>query len=350
MANLMSGHRDLANPDERAEVALLWGVDSVLSAPGLTAIELFDATHDGKIKALRIPCTNPARSLPEQERLRKALTRCDFVVLQEVYRNTETAPFADLLLPAATWGEKEGTVTNPERRITHVHRALTPPGEARSDWRIVSDFARELGPRRLLADASIEIRSGQAFIAMHWGGNSLNSAEANALTLRDFDPYSKQPELKHAAVQVEKAVLPFQALIMRGEPGTVGDEEENGTDDAAPVDVPVKVTVGSVTANAAGLALERAEALAPWLERFGYASLARAGRYHPAVVLRIAHDQPIPPEWLAELDALLGLDDEHCLAYTDTRRGITKRARIENGLLVGLRLTGETAGASSVPA
>ncbi|KON80957.1 molybdopterin-dependent oxidoreductase [Azoarcus sp. PA01] len=501
MANLMSGHRDLANAEDRAEVARLWGVDEVPSAPGLTAIELFDAAHDGRIKALWIACTNPAQSLPEQERVREALARCDFVVLQEAYGNTETAPFADLLLPAATWGEKEGTVTNSERRITHVHRALPPPGEAHPDWRIICDFARELGPRigkdaarlfpyaapseiftehaastagrdlditglsyalldaagpqqwpfpksakvadtagrsRLYADgrfptadgrahfivpterltaeradaryplhlttgrlrdqwhgmsrsgkvarlynhvdeariemhaddlalrglksgdlarvrsrrgdvvlraeASPEIRSGQAFIAMHWGGNSLNSAGANALTLRDFDPFSKQPELKHATVQVEKAVLPFQALIMRGEPGAAGEEEGSWNDDAASNEVPGTVA-GSGAANAAGLALQRAAALAPWLERFSYASLALAGRDHPAVVLRIAHHQPIPPEWLAELDAMLGLDDEHCLAYSDTRRGVTKRARIDNGLLVGLRLTGETAAA-----
>jgi len=480
MANLMSGHRDLANAAHRAEVARLWGVESVPEKPGLTAIELFDAAHDGKIKALWVACTNPAQSLPEQERLREALARCDFVVLQEAYCNTETAPFADLLLPAATWGEKEGTVTNSERRITHVRRALTPPGDAKADWRIVCDFAHALGPRLgkdavrlfpyaspaeifaehaastrgrdldiggltyelldaagpqqwpfpegaeiadaasrarlytdgrfatpdgrarfvvptqaltaeradaryplhlttgrlrdqwhgmsrtgkvarlynhvdeariemhaddlalrglksgdlvrvksrrgdvvLRAEASNEIRSGQAFVAMHWGGNSLNSAGANALTLREFDPYSKQPELKHAAVQVEKAVLPFQALIMRGEPG-----EPTGQ-----------------AGDPAGVTLERAAALARWLERFSYASLALAGRDHPAVVLRIAHEQPIPPEWLAELDALLGLDDEHCLTYSDARRGITKRARIENGLLVGLRLTGETAAA-----
>ncbi|WP_246265153.1 nitrate reductase [Aromatoleum diolicum] len=485
MANLLSGHRDLANPEHRAEVARLWGVDSVPEKPGLTAIELFDAMHEGRIKALWVACTNPAQSLPEQERVREALARCDFVVMQDAYRSTETAPFADLLLPASTWGEKEGTVTNSERRISHVHRALPPLGEARADWRIVCDFALALGPRigrndaarlfpyaspeeifaehaattrgrdldiaglsyalldahgpqqwpfpegatvadatartRLYADgrfptadgrarfvvptgrltaeradarfplrmttgrlrdqwhgmsrtgkvarlynhvdearielnaddmatrgirsgelvrvksrrgevvlraaASDEIRSGQAFVAMHWGANTLNSAGANALTLREFDPYSKQPELKHATVQVEKAELPFQALIMRGQGDKEGGEASGGGDDPA------------------GITLTRAEALAPWLERFSYASLALAGRDHPAVVLRIAHHQPIPPEWLAELDALLGLDDEHCLAYSDTRRGITKRARIEDGVLVGLRLTGETAAA-----
>jgi len=469
----------------RAEIAKLWGVDDVPAKPGLTAIELFDAAHDGRIKALWIACTNPAQSLPEQERLREALARCDFVVLQEAYRNTETAPFADLLLPAASWGEKEGTVTNSERRITHVRRAVPPPGEAKADWRIACDFALALGPRigkdaaklfpyaspaeifaehvattrgrdldigglsydvldaagpqqwpfpegadardaasraRLYADnrfptangrarfvvptgaltaertdaryplalttgrlrdqwhgmsrsgkvaqlynhvdearidmhaddlalrgiksgelvrvksrrgdvilraeASAEIRSGQAFVAMHWGTNALNSPGANALTLRAFDPFSKQPELKHATVQVEKVVLPFQALILRGEPGA-GErtDEEAG-------------------AGATGVALERAAALAPWLGRFAYASLALAGRDHPAVVLRIAHDQPIPPGWLAELDVLLGLDDAHCVTYSDARRGITKRARIENGLLVGLRLTGETVAAA----
>src|SRR5690606_12672068 len=139
LANLLSAHRDLANPTHRAEVARLWGVDSVPDKPGLTAVELFRAAAEGRIKALWIACTNPAQSLPEQALVREALQRCEFVVLQEAFRSTETAPFADLMLPAATWGEKEGTVTNSERRITHVRRALPPPGEARADWRIVCD-------------------------------------------------------------------------------------------------------------------------------------------------------------------------------------------------------------------
>jgi assimilatory nitrate reductase catalytic subunit len=144
LSNLLPGHRDAANPEHRADVAAYWGVDQLPENPGLTAIELFDQVGRGKIKALWIACTNPAQSLPDQTAVRAALETCPFVVLQEAFRTTETAGFADLLLPAASWGEKEGTVTNSERRISHVRRAIVAPGSARPDWAITVDFAQRL--------------------------------------------------------------------------------------------------------------------------------------------------------------------------------------------------------------
>ena len=164
----------------------------------------------------------------------------------------------------------------------------------------------------LRALASDELRRGQAFVAMHWGRNVLNSAGVNALMAGDFDPFSKQPELKHAAVRIDKVTLPFQLLLMRVE-----------------------------TADRA--ATELAEALVPWLERFAYASLALAGRDEAAVVMRVSHDQPIPSAWLDELDALVGLNGDAALSYSDARRGVSKRALIADDRLVGLRLCGETA-------
>ncbi len=144
MANLLSGHRDMGNPDHRAEVAALWGVPSVPAKPGKTAVEMFQAAADGEIKALWIACTNPAHSMPDQATVRRALERAEFVVLQEAFATTATAPYADLLLPAAAWGEKEGTVTNSERRISRVRAAVPAPGNARADWSIVVDFAQRL--------------------------------------------------------------------------------------------------------------------------------------------------------------------------------------------------------------
>ncbi len=394
MANLLSAHRDLANADHRAEVAHLWGIDEVPAQPGLTAVELFDAVRDGKVKAVWIACTNPAQSMPDQTRIVEALQKAEFVVVQDACRSTETAAFADLLLPATTWGEKEGTVTNSERRITHVRAALPAPGEARADWVIARDFAHALGARisrdadalfpyetveqvfaehaestrgrdlditglsyavldrlgpqqwpfpagadggrdRLYTDrrfatadgrarfvvpstattaektdaryplhlntgrlrdqwhgmsrtglvarlyshvdeprvevhaddlarrglkdgdlvrlrsrrgevvlrahASTAQRPGSAFVAMHWGRNMLSNSGANALTAGRVDPYSKQPELKHAAIQITRANLPHQALLLRTE---AGDEA------------------------AVAAALTRMEALAPLLARF----------------------------------------------------------------------------------
>jgi assimilatory nitrate reductase catalytic subunit len=147
LANLLSAHRDLANPAHRAEVAALWGVPTVPATPGKTAVEMFQAAADGQIKALWIACTNPAQSMPDQTTVRAALARAEFVVLQESFAATSTARYADLLLPATTWGEKDGTVTNSERRISRVRPAIAAPGQARHDWAIATDLAQRLEAR-----------------------------------------------------------------------------------------------------------------------------------------------------------------------------------------------------------
>ena len=150
LANLLSAHRDLSNPVHRAEVAALWGVPDVPATPGKTAVEMFQAAADGEIKALWIACTNPAQSLPDQATVRRALERAELVVVQEAFATTATCDYADLLLPATTWGEKDGTVTNSERRISRVRVAVPPPSAAggsqapRHDWRIAVDFAQRL--------------------------------------------------------------------------------------------------------------------------------------------------------------------------------------------------------------
>jgi assimilatory nitrate reductase catalytic subunit len=144
MANLLSGHRDLNNPVHRAEVAALWGIPEVAAQPGKTAVEMFQAAADGEIRALWIACTNPAQSMPDQATVRRALERAEFVVVQEAFATTATCRYADLLLPATTWGEKEGTVTNSERRISRVRAAVPAPLEARHDWQIAVEFAQRL--------------------------------------------------------------------------------------------------------------------------------------------------------------------------------------------------------------
>jgi assimilatory nitrate reductase catalytic subunit len=151
LANLLSAHRDLANPQHRAEVAALWGVPSVPEKPGKTAVEMFQAAADGEIKALWIACTNPAQSMPDLATVRRALQRAEFVVVQEAFATTETCGYADLLLPATTWGEKDGTVTNSERRISRVRPSVAAPGGTRHDWQIAVEFGRRL--ERLLDPA-----------------------------------------------------------------------------------------------------------------------------------------------------------------------------------------------------
>ena len=178
LANLLSAHRDMANPQHRAEVAALWGVPSVPEKPGKTAVEMFQAAADGEIKALWIACTNPAQSMPDQATVRRALQRAEFVVVQEAFATAATCDYADLLLPATTWGEKDGTVTNSERRISRVRAAVPAPGEARHDWRIAVDFAKRL-------EASL--RPAQPTLFPYQDANSLWLDHRESTRGRDLD-------------------------------------------------------------------------------------------------------------------------------------------------------------------
>ncbi|MFJ4143248.1 molybdopterin-dependent oxidoreductase [Pseudomonas sp. NPDC089734] len=459
LSNLLPGHREAANPQHRAEVAAYWGIDTLPATPGLSAIELFEQVQAGKIKALWIACTNPAQSLPDQQKIRQALNTCPFVVLQEAFRTTETATFADLLLPAASWGEKEGTVTNSERRLSNVRKAIPAPGQARPDWAITIDFAQRLerrlrpdapslfdfstprqlfdeykgltqgrdldmsgidralidrngpqqwpfpsgastGTARLYADgvfattsgrgqfisdpyvAPKELRDekypltlntgrlrdqwhgmsrtgtaarlfghvgeamldlhpedmkrynlltgdlvhlksrrgslvlpvsrddrvqpGQAFLPMHWGDRFLKGG-INVLTQPAFDPLSRQPELKHSGISIEKAHLPWQFFAL-----VEGDVQT------------------------------RLTALRPLCEAFEYASLGLIGRERPALVIRAAHAHAPEQALLRDIDRLLGLDEGPVMSYEDARRSIGKRIRLDDGRITALRLAGET--------
>ena len=144
MANLLAVHKDLANPVHRQEVADFWGVDSISPNPGLTATEMFEALESGKMKAIWVICTNPLVSLPDSRRVEKALAKAKFVVVQEISHNADTAKHADLLLPAAAWLEKEGTMTNSERRISYLPKGINAPGEALSDVEILLRFAKKM--------------------------------------------------------------------------------------------------------------------------------------------------------------------------------------------------------------
>ena len=471
LSNLMSAHRDLGNPEHRAEMARFWGVPFVSPRPGKPAVDLFRALKSGEIKAVWIACTNPAQSMPDVAEVRAALETAEFVVLQEAYGNTDTAQYADLLLPATPWGEKEGTVTNSERRISRVRAAVPPPGEARHDWQIALDFARRLGlalhgeaqgrplteklfpyttpesihaehrastrgrdlditglsyallesagPQqwpypegaaegrvRLYADGVFPTPSGRArFVAvdhkptaeltdparpislltgrlleqwhgmsrtgtvprlfngedepilkmhacdlrhrglepgelakvsngrgeivvrvdsdgsmprgrawlpMHWGEQFMNGYGANALMPSATDPYSFQPELKHTAVAVEKAELPWSLAVVR----VCGE----GLDALA--------------------LLAQARTL---LKRFPYATVGLRGGVEPLVVLRAAASAAPPAALLAEIDAIFEMaGDEGAIVYVDPKRGIDKRAITRDGHLRGVRLAGET--------
>ncbi|MCW9709158.1 nitrate reductase [Fodinibius salsisoli] len=145
MASLLSAHRDLSNPAHRREVADRWGVSSVPAEPGYTATEMFDALRSGAMKAIWIICTNPVVSMPHSAIVEEALEEARFVVVQDISQNSETTDYADLLLPAAGYLEKEGTMTNSERRISYLNKVVDPPGEALPDAEILCRFARKMG-------------------------------------------------------------------------------------------------------------------------------------------------------------------------------------------------------------
>ncbi|MCA1719138.1 MAG: molybdopterin-dependent oxidoreductase, partial [Actinobacteria bacterium] len=150
LANLLPGYRTSENPEHRREVEEAWELapGSIPHAWGLPATEIFRALDDGDIKFLWVAATNPAASFPDLDRARRALQNAGaFVVVQDAYP-TETTRLADLVLPAAQWGEKAGTMTNSERRVSLVEKVVEPPGEARADWEIFAAVARALGFER----------------------------------------------------------------------------------------------------------------------------------------------------------------------------------------------------------
>ena len=482
LANLLSAHRDLANPQHRAEVAALWGLQDVPAKPGKSAVEMFQAAADGEIAALWIACTNPAQSLPDQATVRRALERCEFVIVQEAFATTATAQFADLLLPATTWGEKDGTVTNSERRISRVRPAVAAPGQARHDWQIAVDMAQRIeallpkrradgttlfpfgsaeslwnehrestrgcdlditglsyalldsrGPQqwplpegqshgavRLYADgqfptaggrahfaptqarplaekrdahypfslntgrlrdhwhglsrtgtlgrlyghapqptvdlhpsdlARLRLKAGdlvtltsrrgslvlptaastavaptQAFVAMHWGDEVLggkHTGGVNALTSPAFCPHSKQPELKHTALKISPAALPWQLLARAWLP--------------------------------ADIALQRRAELLAACSSLDYATCMPFGREPGAVGVWLRAAAPTAPDaaWLAGIEALLGLDAIDVLRYADPQRGQRRSVRLVAHAAGGARvqaflLSGDTQAAGWV--
>lgn len=459
MATLLPGHRDPGSAADRAEVAALWEVDGIPATPGLPALEMFDAVLDGRIKALWIVATNPAQSLPDQARVRAALEKAELVIVQDAYAGTETLAYADLVLPAATWPEKEGTVTNSERRISRVRAAIAPPGDARPDWRLAAGVATRLarriaparaarfdyadesevfaeharttagrdldysalsyailerdgpqqwpyrrdaqgGVRRLYADgrfatpggrarfadigytpvaepvcadyplrlttgrlrdhwhtmartalsaaltrhveqpwmslhprdmaaagladgalakvrsrrgqlyiavrADDSLRAGQAFLPMHWGSAFIAGDGVNALTNPARDPLSRQPELKHCAIAVEHAALPWQAA-------------------------------GWIRGDAALLR----QRLAPWLRRFPYAAVLPTALGAGGARIALAAAQAPDIDTLEALCAELDLARPQA-AYDDPHRGIVRRIALAGTSPAAFLLAGDT--------
>lgn len=145
LANMLANHLDIENEDHRATIQEFWQSPSICTKPGLKATDLFEACAAGKIKALWIMSTNPAVSMPDANGVAEAITKTPFTVVSDIMARTDTGDLADVLLPATGWGEKDGTVTNSERRISRQRGFLPAPGQARSDWKIICDVAARMG-------------------------------------------------------------------------------------------------------------------------------------------------------------------------------------------------------------
>jgi assimilatory nitrate reductase catalytic subunit len=141
----LPGARDLENPAHREYIATVWGVEEpTIPHTGLSAVPLLEAIHDGRIKGLLLLCFNPAVSLPDGDFIREALGRLEFFAVIDFFMS-ETARYADIVLPGSLMEEDEGTTTNVEGRVIHHRQVVKPPAGAREDWRIICDLASRLG-------------------------------------------------------------------------------------------------------------------------------------------------------------------------------------------------------------
>lgn len=167
LPNVFPGYQAVANQEIRERFEKAWGT-SLSDKPGLTLTEMFSAIHDGRLKAMYIMGENPTMSEPDANHAKQALGKLDFLVVQDLFL-TGTAEFADVILPATSFAEKDGTFTNTERRVQLVRRAIDPPGEARVDWEITAEIARRLGYPMSYA-SSAEIMDEIAAVTPIYGG------------------------------------------------------------------------------------------------------------------------------------------------------------------------------------
>lgn len=145
LANQLAAHIDYRDQAQQALVGQFWQAPNLVSKPGYKAVELFDAIERGEIKAVWIMATNPLVSMPQADKVKAVLAKCPLVIVSDIYQHTDTLDVADIKLPALGWGEKDGTVTNSERRISRQRALCPPPGQAKADWQIICEVARAMG-------------------------------------------------------------------------------------------------------------------------------------------------------------------------------------------------------------
>ena len=196
LANMLAAHLDIENPGHRELVADFWNAPNLASKPGLKAVDLFRAVADGKIKALWIMATNPVVSMPQAGAVEAAIKACPFVVVSDILEQTDTVRHAHVKLPSLGWGEKDGTVTNSERRISRQRAFLPPPGAARADWWQMAEVGKRMGWAQAFCWASqAEIFAEYAEMT---GRNNNGTRDLDLSGLRDVgeDAYRDLPSFQ----------------------------------------------------------------------------------------------------------------------------------------------------------
>ncbi|MDP3737423.1 MAG: molybdopterin-dependent oxidoreductase [Hyphomonadaceae bacterium] len=191
MANTLAAHMGF-DEISRDRVRRFWSSPGIAPKPGLKAVDMFDAIHDGRIKAVWIMATNPAVSLPNSTRIREALAKCPLVIVSDCVAETDTMAFAHVRLPALAWSEKDGTVTNSERCISRQRAVFPAPGEARADWSIIAGVGSRMGH----ADAFSWRNSADVFreyarlTAYENNDRLLNLSSLVGMTEEDYDQFA----------------------------------------------------------------------------------------------------------------------------------------------------------------
>ena len=190
LANMLACHLDIENPAHNDAVREFWRAPSMAQSQGLKAVDMFRAVGEGRIKALWIIHTNPAVSMPEADAVRDAIAGCDFVVVSDITGQTDTARLADVLLPAAAWAEKSGTVTNSDRVISRQRAVLPPFAGSRPDWDIIAEVGRRMGwEKEFSYDSPAELFREHAALSALAGlfGKDFDISALAELTDDDYD-------------------------------------------------------------------------------------------------------------------------------------------------------------------
>ncbi|MCQ9207014.1 MAG: formate dehydrogenase subunit alpha [Omnitrophica bacterium] len=181
LANVYSGYQKVTDPTARKKFEAAWNVEGLPGEVGLTVTEIISALGNGKVRGLYIMGENPMISDPDQNHVRECLEKAEFLVVQDVFL-TDTAAYADVVLPAASFAEKNGTFTNTERRCERIRKIIPPPGEAKADWKILCEVAKACGYKGMNYNDTSEIMEEIRKVTPIYGGMSYKRLDPHGLS------------------------------------------------------------------------------------------------------------------------------------------------------------------------